>query len=174
MRASVAGHASTALPSSPYIYAAPIRLLGREDSIIATAGDFTLRTIPQMIALTTNLSEATPAHCSIECLPNSSRSGFLHGSLAMGAMPGRAVVVVKRLPAIGRDGAAHVDYVFSLTFGVNKGGVCCVRFVEDVHYTALIEQAHSSVTSLAEQPTCPACLERLDQDPGACISILLT
>lgn len=36
--------------------------------------------------------------------------------------------------------------------------VCNVRFVEDVHYTQLIEHAHSSVTSSAEQPTCPVCL----------------
>lgn len=39
-----------------------------------------------------------------------------------------------------------------------QGDVCHVRFVEDVHYTQLIEHAHSSVTSLAEQPTCPVCL----------------
>jgi BRCA1-associated protein len=36
--------------------------------------------------------------------------------------------------------------------------VCNVRFMEDVHYTQLIEHAHSSVTSSAEQPTCPVCL----------------
>lgn len=39
-----------------------------------------------------------------------------------------------------------------------QGDVCHVRFVEDVHYTHSIEHAHSSVTSLAEQPTCPVCL----------------
>lgn len=39
-----------------------------------------------------------------------------------------------------------------------QGGVCHVRFVEEVHYTELIEHAHTSVTNLAEQPTCPVCL----------------
>lgn len=39
-----------------------------------------------------------------------------------------------------------------------QGDVCHVRFVEDVHYTQLIEHAHTSVTNLAEQPTCPVCL----------------
>ncbi|KAL6629059.1 hypothetical protein ACP70R_028824 [Stipagrostis hirtigluma subsp. patula] len=43
-------------------------------------------------------------------------------------------------------------------FSSLEGGLCCVRFVEDVHYTQLIEHAHSSVTSSAEQPTCPVCL----------------
>jgi BRCA1-associated protein len=41
---------------------------------------------------------------------------------------------------------------------VVQGGVCHVRFVEEVHYTELIEHAHTSVTNLAEQPTCPVCL----------------
>jgi BRCA1-associated protein len=39
-----------------------------------------------------------------------------------------------------------------------QGDVSRVRFVEDVHYTQLIEHAHSLVTSSAEQPTCPVCL----------------
>jgi hypothetical protein len=41
---------------------------------------------------------------------------------------------------------------------VVQGDVCHVRFVEDVHYTQLIEHAQTSVTNLAEQPTCPVCL----------------
>ena len=45
-----------------------------------------------------------------------------------------------------------------LEVDIVQGDVCHVRFVEDVHYTQLIEHAHSSVTSLAEQPTCPVCL----------------
>ncbi|AQK69121.1 BRCA1-associated protein [Zea mays] len=40
-------------------------------------------------------------------------------------------------------------------FSSLEGGVCHVRFVEEVHYTELIEHAHTSVTNLAEQPTCP-------------------
>lgn len=57
-------------------------------------------------------------------------------------------------------------------FSSLEGDVCHVRFVEDVHYTQLIEHAHSSVTSLAEQPTCPVCLERLDQDPGGILTTI--
>uniref|UniRef100_A0A0D9VD14 UBP-type domain-containing protein n=1 Tax=Leersia perrieri TaxID=77586 RepID=A0A0D9VD14_9ORYZ len=38
---------------------------------------------------------------------------------------------------------------------------CRVRFVEDIHYTQLIEHAHSSVTSSAEQPTCPNDLTKI-------------
>jgi len=57
-------------------------------------------------------------------------------------------------------------------FSSLEGDVCHVRFVEDVHYTQLIEHAHSSVTSLTEQPTCPVCLERLDQDPGGVLTTI--
>ncbi|WVZ77599.1 hypothetical protein U9M48_025452 [Paspalum notatum var. saurae] len=57
-------------------------------------------------------------------------------------------------------------------FSSLEGDVCHVRFVEDVHYTQLIERAHSSATSLAEQPTCPVCLERLDQDPGGILTTI--
>ncbi|KAF0906047.1 hypothetical protein E2562_009059 [Oryza meyeriana var. granulata] len=53
-----------------------------------------------------------------------------------------------------------------------EDNVCRVRFVEDIHYTQLIEHAHSSVTSSAEQPTCPVCLERLDQDPGGILTTI--
>jgi BRCA1-associated protein len=66
---------------------------------------------------------------------------------------------------------------FYMSFNGNRfssleGNVCRVRFVEDVHYTQLIEHAHSSVTSSAEQPTCPVCLERLDQDPGGILTTI--
>uniref|UniRef100_A0ACD5Z9B8 Uncharacterized protein n=1 Tax=Avena sativa TaxID=4498 RepID=A0ACD5Z9B8_AVESA len=57
-------------------------------------------------------------------------------------------------------------------FSSLEGDVSRVRFVEDVHYTQLIEHAHSSVTSSAEQPTCPVCLERLDQDPGGILTTI--
>uniref|UniRef100_A0A0D9YNC4 UBP-type domain-containing protein n=1 Tax=Oryza glumipatula TaxID=40148 RepID=A0A0D9YNC4_9ORYZ len=55
---------------------------------------------------------------------------------------------------------------FYMSFNGNRfssleGNVCRVRFVEDVHYTQLIEHAHSSVTSSAEQPTCPNDLTKI-------------
>ncbi|XP_058111387.1 BRAP2 RING ZnF UBP domain-containing protein 2 isoform X1 [Magnolia sinica] len=42
--------------------------------------------------------------------------------------------------------------------------VCCVLFTVDVQYTGSIEHAQTSLASSTEQPTCPVCLERLDQD----------
>ncbi|EMS61230.1 BRCA1-associated protein [Triticum urartu] len=46
-------------------------------------------------------------------------------------------------------------------FSSLEGDVSRVRFVEDVHYTQLIEHAHSSITSSAEQPTCPSDLTKI-------------
>lgn len=42
--------------------------------------------------------------------------------------------------------------------------VCRVLFTVDVQYTGSIEHAQASPASSTEQPTCPVCLERLDQD----------
>ncbi|KAI9107449.1 hypothetical protein K1719_021486 [Acacia pycnantha] len=42
--------------------------------------------------------------------------------------------------------------------------VCRVLFALDVQYTGPIENAQASNASSTEQPTCPVCLERLDQD----------
>ncbi|KAG8070052.1 hypothetical protein GUJ93_ZPchr0006g43500 [Zizania palustris] len=57
-------------------------------------------------------------------------------------------------------------------FSSLEGDVCRVRFVEDIHFTQLIEHAQSSVTSSVDQPTCPVCLERLDQDPGGILTTI--
>ncbi|KAL5728032.1 RING-type E3 ubiquitin transferase [Ranunculus cassubicifolius] len=48
---------------------------------------------------------------------------------------------------------------------------CCILFTVDVQYTGSIEHAQTSLASSAEQPSCPVCLERLDQDMGG---ILIT
>ncbi|KAL4180075.1 hypothetical protein AMTRI_Chr13g90340 [Amborella trichopoda] len=42
--------------------------------------------------------------------------------------------------------------------------VCHVLFTLDVQYTGSIEHAVASPTGFTELPTCPVCLERLDQD----------
>ncbi|KAJ0989522.1 hypothetical protein J5N97_007878 [Dioscorea zingiberensis] len=50
--------------------------------------------------------------------------------------------------------------------------VCHIRFMVDVQYTGSIEHAQSSVSSSAEQPTCPVCLERFDQDTSGILTTL--
>ncbi|KAM2305785.1 hypothetical protein ACFXTH_025306 [Malus domestica] len=42
--------------------------------------------------------------------------------------------------------------------------VCRILFTVDVQYTGSIEHAQASSGSSTEQPSCPVCLERLDQD----------
>lgn len=42
--------------------------------------------------------------------------------------------------------------------------VCHVLYTIDVQYTGSIEHAQNSLASSAEEPSCPVCLERLDQD----------
>ncbi|KAG6507108.1 hypothetical protein ZIOFF_032449 [Zingiber officinale] len=46
---------------------------------------------------------------------------------------------------------------------VIQGDQCSVRYNIDVQYTGSIEDTQSSATSSVEEPSCPVCLERLDQ-----------
>ncbi|XP_059459018.1 BRAP2 RING ZnF UBP domain-containing protein 2 [Corylus avellana] len=50
--------------------------------------------------------------------------------------------------------------------------VCRVRFTMDVQYTGSIEHAHGSAASSTDQPTCPVCLERLDQDMSGILTTI--
>lgn len=50
--------------------------------------------------------------------------------------------------------------------------MCCVLFTVDVQYTGSIEHAQTSLASSTEQPTCPVCLERLDQDMGGTLTTI--
>ncbi|XP_039141813.1 BRAP2 RING ZnF UBP domain-containing protein 2 [Dioscorea cayenensis subsp. rotundata] len=50
--------------------------------------------------------------------------------------------------------------------------ICHIRFTVDVQYTGSIEHAQSSVSSSAEQPTCPVCLERFDQDTSGILTTI--
>ncbi|XP_043690274.1 BRAP2 RING ZnF UBP domain-containing protein 2 [Telopea speciosissima] len=50
--------------------------------------------------------------------------------------------------------------------------VCRVLFTLDVQYTGSIEHAQSSPASSTEQPSCPVCLERLDQDMGGILTTI--
>ncbi|KAJ4977503.1 hypothetical protein NE237_002609 [Protea cynaroides] len=50
--------------------------------------------------------------------------------------------------------------------------VCRVLFTLDVQYTGSIEHAQSSPASSIEQPSCPVCLERLDQDMGGILTTI--
>ncbi|CAJ1954999.1 unnamed protein product [Sphenostylis stenocarpa] len=50
--------------------------------------------------------------------------------------------------------------------------VCRVLFTLDVQYTGSIEHAQPSNASSTEQPTCPVCLERLDQDTSGILTTI--
>lgn len=57
-------------------------------------------------------------------------------------------------------------------FSSLEAEVCRVQFAVDVQYTGSIEHAHASPASSAEQPNCPVCLERLDQDTGGILTTI--
>ncbi|KAF7843217.1 BRCA1-associated protein [Senna tora] len=50
--------------------------------------------------------------------------------------------------------------------------VCRVLFTLDVQYTGSIEHVQASNASSTDQPTCPVCLERLDQDTGGILTTI--
>ncbi|KAF3947181.1 hypothetical protein ACB098_05G074800 [Castanea mollissima] len=50
--------------------------------------------------------------------------------------------------------------------------VCRVLFTVDVQYTGSIEHAQASPASSTEQPTCPVCLERLDQEMSGILTTI--
>ncbi|KAK9281036.1 hypothetical protein L1049_003928 [Liquidambar formosana] len=49
---------------------------------------------------------------------------------------------------------------------------CRVLFTVDVQYTGSIEHAQTSPASSTEQPSCPVCLERLDQDTSGILTTI--
>ncbi|CAA0810103.1 zinc finger (C3HC4-type RING finger) family protein [Striga hermonthica] len=49
---------------------------------------------------------------------------------------------------------------------------CRMFFTVDIQYTGSIEHSHSSPTSSTEQPSCPVCLERLDQETGGILTTI--
>ncbi|KAL6537638.1 BRAP2 RING ZnF UBP domain-containing protein 2 [Orobanche minor] len=49
---------------------------------------------------------------------------------------------------------------------------CHMFFTVDIQYTGSIELSQSSPGSSAEQPSCPVCLERLDQDTGGILTTI--
>ncbi|XP_019170024.1 PREDICTED: BRCA1-associated protein [Ipomoea nil] len=50
--------------------------------------------------------------------------------------------------------------------------ICHVLFTGDVHYTGSIEVLQTSTPSSTEQPSCPVCLERLDQDTSGILTTI--
>ncbi|KAI3929806.1 hypothetical protein MKX01_025974 [Papaver californicum] len=50
--------------------------------------------------------------------------------------------------------------------------ICHVLFTVDVQFTASIEHAHTSPASSTEQPSCPVCLEILDQEMGGILTTI--
>ncbi|XP_073002265.1 BRAP2 RING ZnF UBP domain-containing protein 2 [Typha latifolia] len=57
-------------------------------------------------------------------------------------------------------------------FSSLEGDVCNIRYTVDVQYTGSVEHPQCSLTSSAEQPTCPVCLERLDQDTSGILTTI--
>ncbi|KAK2982837.1 hypothetical protein RJ640_021327, partial [Escallonia rubra] len=49
---------------------------------------------------------------------------------------------------------------------------CRMLFTVDVQYTGSIEHTQTPPTSFTEQPSCPVCLERLDQDMGGILTTI--
>ncbi|KAF3450932.1 hypothetical protein FNV43_RR07021 [Rhamnella rubrinervis] len=50
--------------------------------------------------------------------------------------------------------------------------VCTVLFTLDVQYTGSIGHAQASQANLTDQPSCPVCLERLDQDTSGILTTI--
>ncbi|XP_020100993.1 BRCA1-associated protein isoform X3 [Ananas comosus] len=57
-------------------------------------------------------------------------------------------------------------------FSSLEGDICGVCYVVDVQYTGSIEHSQCSISSSAEQPNCPVCLERLEQDYGGILTTI--
>ncbi|KAL2458776.1 zinc finger (C3HC4-type RING finger) family protein [Forsythia ovata] len=50
--------------------------------------------------------------------------------------------------------------------------ICRVLYTIDIQYTGSIEHSQLSTTSSMEQPSCPVCLERLDQDTNGILTTI--
>lgn len=58
----------------------------------------------------------------------------------------------------GRSSCFTLEFFYIVC---GQDDICHIRFTVDVQYTGSIEHAQSSVSSSAEQPTCPVCLGKL-------------
>ncbi|KAJ7951957.1 BRCA1-associated protein [Quillaja saponaria] len=58
------------------------------------------------------------------------------------------------------------------SFSSLEAEVCRVLFTMDVQFTGSIERAQASAASSTEQPSCPVCLERLDQDTSGILTTM--
>ncbi|KAL5574509.1 hypothetical protein UlMin_016208 [Ulmus minor] len=73
----------------------------------------------------------------------------------------------------GQDSTDNFYKHFNGTrFSSLEAEVCRVLFTVDVQYTGSIEHAQASPASSTEQPTCPVCLERLDQDNSGILTTI--
>ncbi|KAF5466813.1 hypothetical protein F2P56_016708 [Juglans regia] len=57
-------------------------------------------------------------------------------------------------------------------FSSLEAEVCCVLFTVDVQYTGSIEHEQATPASSTDQPACPVCLERLDQDMSGILTTI--
>ncbi|XP_042393691.1 BRAP2 RING ZnF UBP domain-containing protein 2-like [Zingiber officinale] len=79
-------------------------------------------------------------------------------------------VIIKFDNQISADG--FYQHFNGRQFSSLEGDQCSVRYTIDVQYTGSIEHTQSSATSSAEEPSCPVCLERLDQDTSGILTTI--
>ncbi|CAI9099419.1 OLC1v1036238C2 [Oldenlandia corymbosa var. corymbosa] len=74
------------------------------------------------------------------------------------------------------DGQTSADHFYMYFNGKHFSSlevdICRVLFTIDVQFTGSIEHAQTSPVGFTEQPSCPVCLERLDQDMGGTLTTI--
>ncbi|XP_042057208.1 BRAP2 RING ZnF UBP domain-containing protein 2-like [Salvia splendens] len=74
------------------------------------------------------------------------------------------------------DDQKSADYFYKLyngkCFSSLEEETCCMFFTVDIQYTGSIEHSQPSSASSTELPTCPVCLERLDQDTAGILTTI--
>ncbi|KNA15773.1 hypothetical protein SOVF_095110 isoform C [Spinacia oleracea] len=85
-------------------------------------------------------------------------------------MEDRYIVLVKFDSQESTDG--FYKHFNGQTFSSLEPEACHVHFTIDVQYTGSIERGQASLLNSTEQPTCPVCLERLDQETGGILTTI--
>lgn len=80
-------------------------------------------------------------------------------------MEDRYSVVIRLIDQVSSDGFYCIYN--GKRFQQSQGEICHIYFMQSVEYTELAVIASTPPPGFAELPTCPICLERLDQDTSA-------
>ncbi|KAL9231996.1 hypothetical protein vseg_007148 [Gypsophila vaccaria] len=100
---------------------------------------------------------------------------FIHHMLEMRIvrnddMEDRYIVIIRFDNQVSTDG--FHKHFNGLRFSSLEPEACHVLFMIDVQYTGSVEHAQPSLVNSVEQPTCPVCLERLDQETGGILTTI--